>query len=888
MNIPYTLIIYPITLLIEFIFVFAQNFFKETGLAIVCMSLAISVLCLPLYLVAEKWQEIERKIQKEMAAKIVKIKASFRGDERYMILSTYYRQNKYHPIFAMRSTFGLLVQIPFFIAAYGYLSHLEAIKGASFFFIRDLGQPDKLIPLSGGINLLPILMTLINCAAGAIYTHKLAIKEKIPVYGMSIIFLILLYKSPSALVLYWTLNNIFSLAKNCYLKLDFNHKQYILSGTITSISLFVSYYSLFIFHGNYGFRILVSISFVMVGLLPWFIPAISRLIKKISNISWLAKENVTLFLVSAFILWIASGLFLPSTLIGASSQEFSNIDSFSSPLVFIYITAIQALGIFVLWPLAIYFLVSKNTRTMLGILATIISFSALFNIFVFSGNYSYISNFLVFDRTPSHNYREILINFSLLLGLSLIILLSYFKKLKRILHFSSIILLVALLSISIKNIYSINNEYQKLSEYHSPEHSSDEVISPIIQLSRTGKNVLVIMLDMAASVFLPYIFEENPDLYQKYSGFTYYPNTVSFNGYTKGGAPPIFGGYEYTPIEINKRANTSLNTKFNESLLLMPKLFSESGFSVTVTDPPYADGHWIPDLRIYEALDNVNSYITDGVYTNRWLNYNNIELPSHSDVLERNILWYSFFRSLPLAFRQAVYFSGSWCASFSEARMRNFLNGYSVLDFLNKLTAFVPPQNNTALFMTINTAHESMFLQAPLYKPQLSISGYYSGNFGKEIKYHANAAAIIRLSEYFDFLKLNGVYDNTRIILVSDHGVLENTFVTKTNLPFHVDHYNSLLMVKDFNSQDNLKIDTSFMSTADVPALAMQGLIENPFNPFTMNPITENPKKEPLLILVNRVNEINNNEIELGIHNTYYVINNIFDEKNWTKPDKLP
>ena len=65
-----------------------------------------------------------------------------------MLLSTYYRQNYYHPVYALRSTFGLLIQIPFFIAAYSYLSHLEILHGASFLFIQDLGKLDGLLSVS--------------------------------------------------------------------------------------------------------------------------------------------------------------------------------------------------------------------------------------------------------------------------------------------------------------------------------------------------------------------------------------------------------------------------------------------------------------------------------------------------------------------------------------------------------------------------------------------------------------------------------------------------------------------------------------------------------------------------------------------------------------------
>jgi YidC/Oxa1 family membrane protein insertase len=886
MNILYTIIIYPITLIIEFVFVAAQNLFKETGLSIICVSGAFSVLCLPLYLVAEKWQEIERNVQKQLAPKIAKIKAVFKGDERYMVLSTYYRQNHYHPIYAMRSTFGLLIQIPFFIAAYTYLSHLDALRGASFLFIKDLGKPDMLLPIAGGINALPIIMTLINCASGAIYTRGLAIKDKVQLYGMALVFLALLYNSPSGLVLYWTLNNVLSLVKNGYLKIPFKKKQSLLLGALSAFALFLAYYSLFILHGSSRVRMLITILFILVGILPWAIPFLTRLFKKIKYIPWTAKETLPLFIFSALILWTAAGIFLPSMLIGASPQEFSFIDDMGSPLPFIFTTSVQALGLFILWPLMLYFLFPEKTKKIFSLLAIIVALTALCNMFIFPGDYGPISSDLVFSGTVTHDLKEISVNVLALIILIVTVSVIYLKGNKRILPSLALMLFIALGSLSLKTIYSINGEFKKLSEYFTREQKTDGTISPILQLSKTGKNVLVIMIDMAQSVFIPYIFEESPELNQKYEGFVHYPNTVTFNGWTAGGAPPIFGGYEYTPQGLNKRPDVPVGDKTKEALMIMPRLFSSAGFSVTLTDPPYAGDNWIPDLRIYDELSDVNAYITDGAYTNLWLKQNNIALPQRNEVLKRNILLYAIFRESPVAFRQAIYYRGSWFAPFSENKMRQFLNGYAVLDNLSKLTGFEPEKTNTAFLMVNNTAHEGLFLQAPSYKPQLTVTDYGKGRFSKEIFYHINVAAIKRLSEYFDFLKLNNVYDNTRIILVSDHGVLDNTYVTRTGLPFPVDQFNPYLLVKDFNAQGEMKTDMTFMSTADVPTLAMEGLIENPVNPFTGNAITTDRKNDPLLILTQRVKRINNTTIELSPHNAYFVHDNIFDEKNWIRLEK--
>lgn len=201
MDFLYTLIILPIELLIELTFSLFYKAFKDYGLAIACISLFVSLATLPLYHVSDQMQKKERDQRKRLQPAIDRIKKSFKGDEQYMMLSTLYRQNHYHPLFVLRSSFGLLIQVPFFIAAYHFLSHLNQLNGQSFLFIRNLGRPDGLLPLgTQSVNILPILMTVINVVAGIIYTRGFPLRDKIQLYGMAGVFLVLLYNSPAGLL----------------------------------------------------------------------------------------------------------------------------------------------------------------------------------------------------------------------------------------------------------------------------------------------------------------------------------------------------------------------------------------------------------------------------------------------------------------------------------------------------------------------------------------------------------------------------------------------------------------------------------------------------------------------------------------------------------------
>ena len=64
-------------------------------------------------------------------------------------------------------------------------------------------------------------MTVINIWASYVYTEKLSKSEQFQLYITAIVFLFLLYTSPSGLVFYWTCNNIFSLFKNIWMKYNF-------------------------------------------------------------------------------------------------------------------------------------------------------------------------------------------------------------------------------------------------------------------------------------------------------------------------------------------------------------------------------------------------------------------------------------------------------------------------------------------------------------------------------------------------------------------------------------------------------------------------------------------------------------------------------------------
>ncbi|MDR0451142.1 MAG: YidC/Oxa1 family membrane protein insertase [Treponema sp.] len=902
----YQLLIFPPALFIETAFLFVYRLFDNTGLAILGLSGALCIFTLPLYLAAEKREEEERNLQKRFKPKLDKIKAVFRGDERYMILSAYYRQNHYHPVYAMRSSLSLLIQVPFFIAAYSFLSHLEILRGEPFLFIRDLYEPDRLVPLWGGLNLLPVLMTLVNCAASLVYTRGLGLRDKLQLYGMAGVFLLLLYNSPSGLVLYWTANNVFSLVKNILARTE--KSALIVSALSCAAAAFVAFFVLFFHSGAFAKRAAVfalcAVVFAVMSrsLLPRRRPPARPR-------SWPARAARALsppgtFFLSAGILFLLAGLVIPAGLIASSTGEFSFIESRGSPLPFLAHVLFQAAGFFLLWPAAGYLFSSPRHRGVFSLVMSLLCGFALVNAFAFPGDYGFLTVTLNFFGAPGamSGRPAMLLNLgALLLVPGLLLLLLRFSK-GRLFNSLQLAAAAALLLQGIVSVTAISRDFKVLREAGNAG-GAEETVKPVYHLSKTGKNVVLIILDRAISAYVPEIFRENPALQSRFGGFTWYPNCVSFGGWTTPGGPPILGGYEYSPEEINKRPGVRWVTKANDAFFVQPRIFADAGFSVTATDyffdNPAENGEF---WERAEAAPYLNFEKIDGKYTARWLLLHpEVKLLSITDLLEKNLIRFAFFRISPVLFRPLIYDDGRYLSAdnlenkIDSRRKQNnelvarTIDHYACLDFLPLLTGFEPDKADTFTVIYNQLPHEAAYLQVPAYVPAVELSGRGSGPFAGEKEFHVNSAALLLLGKWFGFLKENGVYDNSRIVVVSDHGDdLRSPFPGNIVLPkgMSVENYNPLLLVKDFNAagEEGLRRDDRFMTNADVPLLNLSGIVENPVNPFTGSPLPQ--RKEEGVLVTTAGSWMPKYVLDSGRNDWLRVRDNIFDPANWEEAER--
>jgi membrane protein insertase Oxa1/YidC/SpoIIIJ len=207
MSVLHGLFIAPLMELYRTLFTAIPDIAGAAG-RIVAFSVLLNLLLLPAYAQMERSSRAGRARHARVAAEVARMGRHFRGRELYYYVRAVHRQFDYRPLSQLLGSADLLVQILMFATVYQFLSGLDALAGAAFGPIDDLSQPDGLL---GGINLLPLLMTVINAAAVIAYTQERV--RRVQALGLAALFLVLLYDSASGLVLYWTMNNLFSLVR---------------------------------------------------------------------------------------------------------------------------------------------------------------------------------------------------------------------------------------------------------------------------------------------------------------------------------------------------------------------------------------------------------------------------------------------------------------------------------------------------------------------------------------------------------------------------------------------------------------------------------------------------------------------------------------------------
>lgn len=215
-NIFYYVLIFPF----EFIFRSLLSLFL--GIlpplwALPMLSVVLTLLSMPLFAWSSRIEAAEKALKDRVKFEMDEIKNQYSGEALFYKTEEVYKKFSYNPLLAFRESMTLFVLIPLFAAAYIVLNNSPAFFGAQALGIADLSRPDALL---WGINVLPFIMTGANLLGIYIegYPKPLYDRGNIKLLVLAAVFLVWLYGSSAALLIYWTFNNIFFLARTLFFK----------------------------------------------------------------------------------------------------------------------------------------------------------------------------------------------------------------------------------------------------------------------------------------------------------------------------------------------------------------------------------------------------------------------------------------------------------------------------------------------------------------------------------------------------------------------------------------------------------------------------------------------------------------------------------------------
>jgi len=843
MNVLTNIFLTPIIFIMEIV-VFSAKYFFSTPVASVALGVFLGVIGIPFY----RYQIHDYKDSKKMYV-------------------------------------ALICEVLLISAGDIFFNDIQQNDNLSWLFWENILKPDSTISLvSYSFNLLPILLFFLLLVKEVIST------KKSPIISILDIGVVLWVYNKSVLINIFLISFVFMMiAYGLFDRFARKKKEIICLAVFITAVLFAIYVVVI---GKVHTMLTNDEYKDVPGVVLYCLILVFSLLGSyyvgVKGINICLKADWKNYAIFSSILCLLLAVVIPSFLISAAPLDFTNSVQHTNPLHFLTTALEVAIGTCLIWGFIYYYILNECWRGVLIYSQISIVVISYVNFTFWGHDLGTITANLSFAKLKKYNDISSILNLILCLLILGLIYLLCTKKYNYIRNIGYIVLAYSIL-MSVINITNITIQVRNMET---------EVgnVDTKMKLSTDGKNVIVLVLDRCISSFLPLIMEEKPELKDKFEGFTYYPNCISYANYTATAAVPIWGGYEYQPLVLNDRENETWQDKTDEALMVMPTIFSRAGYNVFVNDSPN-----ISSMSIYEQENGIIPLSILGKYTEDYC------VDEINEMIRRNMFFYSIFKIAPACLQREIYSDGAYMSLSGSAKYANELvEGYAMLEHMKDFIEVEMNSDNNYLQVYNFLPHMPTYLQTPDYTLEgmdPDNEGYdYNGIFEREDlskinhedemvlqSYHVNMASMILVGNFLDYLREQGAYDNTRIIIVADHGYgLGNKVIDIDGKSIDVTAYNPILLVKDFDSKSSYNNSDELMTNADVPILATDNLVDQT-NPFTGNNLRDMCKKDtegiiittssmfdmPIYKGLSTVNKINTQ------FPWYCITDYIFDGNNW-------
>lgn len=854
LEILYYIFIFPLEQVLDYTLFVLHKLSGSYGLSIVALSLLVNALMLKITLLFERKGRAVQARKIACDSKIAEFKRVFKGAELQSYIRTLYKQRHFHPIHTLAGLGGLAVQIPFFIAILHLVEHSNFLQGVSFLWISDLSKPDSVSWLES-LHLLPLIMTALTLIN--VFYSVQERGARIQGVLIALLFLVLLYSMPSALVLYWSCNMAFSLAKEVVKKwrgkregaeskgLDSKRGQSLdkASESVWSNNKAQNLHSkhdslggvrnLRYVDGRGQGGIAVSKgcnALAQKGFISRVVYSVFPPHSALDSKSYATYRDISIFAILNICFMIC--VFTPYAVYSSDVSQFDVSQT--------YQTLGVLFGCFLLSSLGLIYLTSFLYKTRLLKLGAY-GFSVLLLIgmvytFVLVGNYGVMLDGMQFSE-PERIYSvwNKFVDIGVILTCALLVCLVF----KNVLYIALKIVLIALCGLALSNVVAI--AYDKASVVqHEQALDKPPYTDKMLSFSKE-ENILVFVFDGFTGDHFSIMLEQFPELQNDFDGFVFYPNTLTTGAYTAFGTPAILGGYGYSSYYLSRNPN-----KFDEmSSQAFVKILNQmsSRYDVMLNGVGHiSETRLVPKLnkgiRVFEPATLFKQY-GDWFVGHVELGAHEIEFYKTKYEVFPELLSMGMFKFAPKVFKRFFYFpqekwNGRYAWIFGDSLERDgFRRGLQYASFLQAYSLYSDTDSSRPTFKYFQdlTTHVPFLLNASndckptndMYETILpktyqdKIPNYHNMNFTNTQAHYDNEVCAIRfMAKWIKWMKENEIYANSTIILTSDHGLEDGWRSAKDengkNLGFAE---SALLMVKEKRASGKLKINTNLMSNAD-------------------------------------------------------------------------
>ena len=381
---------------------------------------------------------------------------------------------------------------------------------------------------------------------------------------------------------------------------------------------------------------------------------------------------------------------------------------------------------------------------------------------------------IYWDKYEMQNIISILM-WLVVVIINVIICRKFKSKYKKIISYEFCTIFIMLFVSFLVTIFASKDLYAEKGKYISTTKN--------INMLSENKNFLILLVDCVDSREFEKVVNETDSDYV-FDDFTYFPDTMSTYGFTRDSVPYIFSGIWY---EAETPYNQYYENAFNNSKLF--SMMKRDNYDINV----YDEELMISNNKKYDVknVELVNS---------------KIDLYS----LFKQEVKYDLFKYLPFGLKK---YSSIETLNYSKCKKLNKNDSeYDIFSWNNIFNyehwnKIKLQKNNYFHFLHIEGAHFPYDLNKNLEK--LTDETNYDDKLG---------ATISMIDTYLTRIKDSGMYDNTVIIILSDHGQNDLNPVGRQN---------PILYIKGIDEHHKLEVSNKKVSYVDLNESIYKDLLDN-------------------------------------------------------------